>query len=50
VGGRPALVMTREAVIDSLSEVFVVLVTTRIRGIPTQVELGSEDGMPASVS
>jgi mRNA interferase MazF len=38
--------MTRGAAIDSLSEVFVVLVTTRIRGIPTEVELGPEDGMP----
>jgi mRNA interferase MazF len=45
-GRRPALVMTREAAIDSLSEVFVVLVTTRIRGISTEVELGPEDGMP----
>jgi len=39
-------VMTREAAIDSLNEVFVVLATTRIRGIPTEVELGPEDGMP----
>lgn len=45
-GRRPALVMTREAAIDSLNEVFVVLATTRIRGILTEVELGSEDGMP----
>jgi mRNA-degrading endonuclease toxin of MazEF toxin-antitoxin module len=37
--------MTREAAIDSLNEVFVVLATTRIRGIPTEVELGPEDGM-----
>jgi mRNA interferase MazF len=44
-GRRPALVMTREAAIDSLNEVFVVLATTRIRGIPTEVELGPEDGM-----
>jgi mRNA interferase MazF len=38
--------MTREAAIDSLNEVFVVLATTRIRGVPTEVELGPEDGMP----
>jgi mRNA-degrading endonuclease toxin of MazEF toxin-antitoxin module len=38
--------MTREEAIDSLNEVFVVLATTRIRGIPTEVELGHEDGMP----
>jgi mRNA-degrading endonuclease toxin of MazEF toxin-antitoxin module len=38
--------MTREEAIDSLNEVFVVLATTRIRGISTEVELGHEDGMP----
>jgi mRNA interferase MazF len=38
--------MTRDEAIDSLSEVFVVLATTRIRGLPTEVELGHEDGMP----
>lgn len=38
--------MTREEAIDRLNEVFVVLATTRIRGIPTEVELGQKDGMP----
>jgi mRNA interferase MazF len=38
--------MTREEAIDSLNEVFVVFATTRIRGLPTEVELGREDGMP----
>lgn len=38
--------MTREEAIDSLNEVFVVLATTNIRGIPTEIELGHEDGMP----
>ena len=38
--------MTREAAIGSLNELFVVLATTRIRGIPTEVELGPKDGMP----
>ena len=45
-GRRPALVMTRDEAIGPLSEVFVVLATTNIRGLPTEVELGSEDGMP----
>ncbi|HEV2997760.1 MAG TPA: type II toxin-antitoxin system PemK/MazF family toxin [Solirubrobacteraceae bacterium] len=45
-GRRPALVMTREAAIDRLNEVFIVLATTRIRSIPTEVELGHADGMP----
>lgn len=38
--------MTREDAIDSLNEVFVVFATTRIRGIPSEVELSREDGMP----
>jgi mRNA interferase MazF len=38
--------MTRPEALDSLNEVFVVFATTRIRGLPTEVELGREDGMP----
>lgn len=45
-GRRPALVMTRDEAIGALNEVFVVLATTNIRGLPTEVELGAEDGMP----
>ena len=43
---RPALVLTRDEAIDRLNEVFVVLATTNIRALPTQVALGMEDGMP----
>jgi mRNA interferase MazF len=43
---RPALVLTRDEAIDRLSEAFVVLATTTIRGLPTEVELGPDDGMP----
>jgi len=43
---RPALVLTRDEAIDRLNEVFVVLATTNIRGLQTEVELGAEDGMP----
>ena len=43
---RPALVLTRDEAIDRLNEVFVVLATTNIRGLPTEVELGMADGMP----
>ena len=43
---RPALVLTRDEAIDRLNEVFVVLATTNIRGLPTEVELGTADGMP----
>jgi mRNA interferase MazF len=43
---RPALVLTRDEAIDRLNAVFVVLATTNIRGLPTEVELGPEDRMP----
>jgi mRNA interferase MazF len=43
---RPALILTRDEAIDRLNEVFVVLATTNIRGLETEVELGPEDGMP----
>ncbi len=45
-GRRPALVMTRDAAIGHLNEVFVVLATTNVRGLPTEVELSDADGMP----
>ena len=43
---RPALVLTRDEAIEYLGEIFVVLATTNIRGLPTEVELGPDDGMP----
>ena len=43
---RPVLVLTRGEAIDRLHEIFVVLATTNIRGLPTEVELSVEDGMP----
>ena len=45
---RPALILTRDEAIDHLHAVFVVLATTNIRGLATEVELGTEDGMPRS--
>ncbi|MCY7340815.1 MAG: type II toxin-antitoxin system PemK/MazF family toxin [Pseudonocardia sp.] len=43
---RPVLVLTRERFIDRLSSVIVAPVTTRVRGIPTEVELSEADGLP----
>ncbi len=37
--------LTRNEAIDHLNEVFVVLATTNIRGLTTEVELGPADGM-----
>ena len=42
---RPYLVLTRNSVIGTLSEVLVAVVTRTIRGIPTQVEIDESDGM-----
>jgi mRNA-degrading endonuclease toxin of MazEF toxin-antitoxin module len=38
--------LTRNEAIDHLNEVFVVLATRNVRGLPTEVELGTADGMP----
>lgn len=43
---RPVVLLTRDEAIEHLNAVFVVLATTNIRGLPTEVELGAEDGMP----
>ena len=45
-GRRPHLVLTRDASIPVLHGVLAVPATRTIRGIPTEVELGPEDGMP----
>jgi mRNA interferase MazF len=47
VGRRPACVLTRQAAIPVLRRVVVVLATRKVRGIPTEVALGPEDGLPA---
>jgi mRNA interferase MazF len=39
-------ILTRNEAIDRLNAVFVVLATTNTRGLATEVELGTEDGMP----
>jgi mRNA interferase MazF len=44
-GRRPAVVMTRDEAIGALNEVLVVLAATTIRDLPTEVRLGTEDGM-----
>lgn len=43
---RPHLVLTRDAAIDRLATVLGVPATTTIRNIPSEVELGPEEGMP----
>lgn len=46
-GRRPHLVLTRGGAIPVLNAVLAVPATTSMRGIPTEVSLSTEDGMPA---
>jgi mRNA interferase MazF len=45
-GRRPYLVLTRQAAVPVLSRVLAVPATRTIRGIPTEVILDTDDGMP----
>lgn len=45
LGPRPAVVVTRPTAIAHLINVTVVIVTTRVRGLPTEVELGAAHGL-----
>jgi mRNA interferase MazF len=44
---RPALVLTRNVAIPVMGDVTVAYLTRTIRDIPTEVRLGTEDGLPA---
>ena len=43
---RPVLILTRSSVIPFLNDVAIAPITSTIRGIPSEVKLGTEDGMP----
>jgi mRNA interferase MazF len=45
---RPVLVLTRNSAIPVLRTVIVAPLTTRVRGIPTEVALDTGDGLPAA--
>jgi mRNA interferase MazF len=45
-GRRPACVLTRQAAIPVLNSVLVAPATRTVRGIPTEVTLTRQDGMP----
>lgn len=46
VSRRPFLIMSRPAAIPVLHSVLAVPVTRTVRGIPTELPLGPDDGMP----
>ena len=43
---RPVVVLTRDSVLEYLAEATVAPVTRTVRGIPSEVVLGPEDGLP----
>ena len=43
---RPVLILTRDSVIGYLNEVTVAPITTTIRGIPSEILLSEDDGLP----
>lgn len=45
---RPFLILTRSELVERLHQVLAVPATRRARLIPTEVELDTEDGMPAA--
>ena len=44
---RPVVVLTRDSAIAYLANVTVAPITSTIRGVPSEVALGNEDGMKA---
>lgn len=47
--GRPFLVVNRDAANEVMQRVLVALVTRRIRGLPSELALGVDEGLPVGV-
>lgn len=45
---RPVLIVTRDAAVPVLHRVVVAPVTRTVRGIPTEIALGDEEGLPVA--
>lgn len=43
---RPVVILTRDSALDFLGEVTIAPITSTVRDIPTEVPLGSDDGLP----
>jgi mRNA interferase MazF len=46
LGRRPVLILARDSALPVLKRPLVVPLTTRVRGIPTEVALDEDDGLP----
>jgi mRNA interferase MazF len=47
VGRRPVLILTRDVAVPLLRSLTVATITTRLRGVPTEVVLDERDGVAA---
>lgn len=45
-GPRPVVILTRDAVLDTLDSIVVALVTRNVRELPSEVRLGRREGLP----
>ena len=43
---RPVVILTRDSVLEYLGEATIAPITRTVRGIPSEVPLGTDDGMP----
>jgi len=43
---RPVVVLTRDSILEYLGEATIAPITKTVRGIPSEVPLGPEDGLP----
>jgi mRNA interferase MazF len=46
--GRPFLVVSRDAATRVMARVLVAPVTTRVRGVPSELYLGDDEGLPVA--
>lgn len=44
---RPVIILTRNAVVDTIGSVVVALITRTRRGLPTEVLVGRSEGLPS---
>ncbi len=47
IGPRPVVLLTRDAVINSIGSIVVALVTRSVRGLPSEVRVGRQEGLPS---
>lgn len=46
IGTRPVVLLSRDSACEYLNRILAVEVTTRVRGVPQEVGLGKQEGLP----